>query len=632
MFFTRFTIKNFKGIEYMELDLQENSEGQVFTLVGLNESGKTTILEAISTFEASKAEEVLYSDTHKTSKAQDYVPKSKKSNFTGSISIEATLKVESEDKKKIARYLKEKHNFVINEDKLLNDLTIERRLDFQDSNHKKTTVYWNLKLIGKKARAQTEKNIYSSDAIWQDTTAFISTLVPAISYFPTFLFDFPARIYLEENDSEAKVNKYYRTVIQDVLDSLGENLDIQKHIVDRVKESNSEGNFFLNPLFLYRGDTKSQIDSVLLKIGDKITEVIFSAWNEIFNRKLKNKSIHVSFNTDTEKENPNSQKVYLEFFIKDGAHQYAISERSLGFRWFLCFLLFTQFRGFRKANRNALFLFDEPASNLHSGAQNQLLESFPKITKKKSSIIYSTHSHHMINPKWLENTYIIQNLGIDYDHENYEDSTARGTRIQAHKYKKFVADNPTKITYFQPILDRLDYRPSQLELLPDAVMLEGKLDFYAFSYFSNYIFPGEYKINFMPGLGANDLNGILSLYLGWGKNAVILLDGDKAGNDAKLTYQTEWLLPAETVFTLNEIDSNWSGITLEKLFSESDRNKITTSLGLGNSQKAKKAIARFIQEKASQEEVYQFDEATVENFRKVLEFCKDRLQRNSKTE
>jgi len=57
-----------------------------------------------------------------------------------------------------------------------------------------------------------------------------------------------------------------------------------------------------------------------------------------------------------------------------------------------------------------LFLLDEPASNLHSTAQAQLLKSFEKLP----SLIYTTHSHHMINPKWLEGTYVVKNEGLNY--------------------------------------------------------------------------------------------------------------------------------------------------------------------------------------------------------------------------
>ena len=628
MRFTNFEINNFKGIEHVDLSLSEFEKGQIHTLVGLNESGKTTILEAINAFSDSDStfEQVLYEETHKSSSIQDYVPKNKKSNFTGEITIEATIEFDDTDKEAVRQYMFSKHDFEINLLELGKSFSVKKVFKFEDSNYKGTRNLWNIRIYGKKKRAKNEKLFNNSqDGIWREAVTYIEKMIPSISYFPTFLFDFPQKIYLEETQNEEKQNKYYRTVIQDILDSLGEGLDVQKHIVDRVHEKNDEGVKVYNPfLYFQNRDTKAQIDSVLYKIGDKVTEVIFKTWNEVFERKLKNKSVIVSFGTDDDDSTEN-QKVYLEFYIKDGSSSYSITERSLGFRWFFCFLLFTQFRGFRKEDKNALFLFDEPASNLHSGAQNQLLTSFPKVTDKGCSIIYSTHSHHLINPKWLENTFIIQNQAIDYDNEE-EYVSSQHTNIKAHKYKTFVGENPDKFTYFQPILEKLEYKPSALENIPDAVIFEGKHDYYAFSYFESIIFKDKYNLNYMPGTGANDLDSLISLYKGWGRNFIIMLDADKAGKDSKKYYIDEWLLNENQVFTLSDIDEQWDGATLEKLFSENDRKKIVDENNLGNPKKCKKAIARLVQEKTLSGEIFDFEQGTKNNFQKVIKFCSEKIK------
>lgn len=50
MKFRSFTIRNFKGISETTLDLGDGT-ASIHTLVGLNESGKTTVLEAINMFQ-----------------------------------------------------------------------------------------------------------------------------------------------------------------------------------------------------------------------------------------------------------------------------------------------------------------------------------------------------------------------------------------------------------------------------------------------------------------------------------------------------------------------------------------------------------------------------------------------------
>lgn len=51
MKFKKIEIKNYKGIENATLELSSAPKGNVYTLVGINESGKTSLLEAINTFE-----------------------------------------------------------------------------------------------------------------------------------------------------------------------------------------------------------------------------------------------------------------------------------------------------------------------------------------------------------------------------------------------------------------------------------------------------------------------------------------------------------------------------------------------------------------------------------------------------
>ena len=55
MKYTKFVIKNFKGIRDTTINLQEIAGASVFALVGLNESGKTTLLEAIYSFSPDSA-------------------------------------------------------------------------------------------------------------------------------------------------------------------------------------------------------------------------------------------------------------------------------------------------------------------------------------------------------------------------------------------------------------------------------------------------------------------------------------------------------------------------------------------------------------------------------------------------
>ena len=84
MRYSHFEIVNFKGIRDLRIKLEAPPKGHIHTLVGLNESGKTTILEAIDYF--TKGHEALGPkelagrsrlDEH------DIIPIAQRANFNG---------------------------------------------------------------------------------------------------------------------------------------------------------------------------------------------------------------------------------------------------------------------------------------------------------------------------------------------------------------------------------------------------------------------------------------------------------------------------------------------------------------------------------------------------------------------
>ena len=68
-------------------------------------------------------------------------------------------------------------------------------------------------------------------------------------------------------------------------------------------------------------------------------------------------------------------------------------------------------------------------------------------------------------------------------------SLEEGAKITATKYYTYVGSGlgSDNVSYFQPILDRLDYQPSIVEPIPNIVILEGKNDWYTFRYFEDLL-------------------------------------------------------------------------------------------------------------------------------------------------
>lgn len=595
MNFLYFKIKNFKGIEDITLNLSKSPKHNVYTLVGLNESGKTTILEAINFFNF-KNESLYpvqlkgYNDIH------ELIPINKRDNFNGSISIEVKLELDEQDEHFLKQSSK-KDAYIINED--VGSFTIKQIHEFKNSKYiapAKTEIDIKVGGYNKKTKQQVTVPKKHIDTKVKD---YLKNLIPSILYFPNFLFDFPNKIYLENYDNiDNKKHEFYRTIVQDILDSLENDLNIEGHILARVKSSQSYD--------------KKGLESVLSKMSSKVSQVVFTAWDTIFGKKFSKKEININCDKD------DSNRIYLEFKIKDTDSNYLISERSLGFRWFFVFLLFTQFRIYRKDKNKVLFLFDEPASNLHSSAQTLLLNSFTKLPK----LIFTTHSHHLINPHWLENTYVVRNEGLSYEEDGNEDSyNSKMTRINISTYRDFASSHPNQTSYFQPILDVLDYVPSNLEYIDNAIIVEGKFDYYTLQYFNSIIFKNRKSNSIIPGNGVNSIDTILSLYIGWGKKFVAILDSDEAGYKERKKYIERFGDSfANSIITLNDVNKDWKNFELEKLISKNDQIKIQTSCYPDQSKYNKTVLNRALQELMLKKQEVTFEKETRDNFKQLLAY------------
>lgn len=600
MRFTSFHIQTFKGIKDLKFDLKANPDLNITTLVGLNESGKTTVLEAINFLQES-----IGSD-----QAHKIIPREKSSNFTGNVVVKGTLTLDDDDQKKLADFCESKDFYLAAP---ITSFDIERSYEFKGSVPVEAKRNWTIALVGRlSARASTNKRLHDEDEPrWNEVIKFITdNLMPKIIYYPNFLFDFPEKIYLDASIAEGKTQKQvlYRNVLQDILDSLGEGLDLQEHIHDRLK-----------------GGTPAQrnaLQATLLKMSASITDTVIRPWNSIF-KATDSKEVLVQ--AEVEDENSEEPKYFLTIKLRQGNELYEIDERSLGFKWFFAFLLFTEYRKSRSSDSGeTLFLVDEPASNLHSTMQEKLTEKVESIVDK-SRLIYTTHSQHLINPLWLESTFIVINKAIDYADEI--ESSTRETDVDVVAYKKFAAEHPNQKDYFQPILDTLDYKPSKLEMVPRIVVVEGKNDYYTLRYMLEVVIGEELDYGFYPGNGARGNLLVISLYLAWAKDFIVSLDADGAGKGAKKYYvDTLGKVVENRIFTLKDVVAGWDSKSTEDLFTDKEKMLVINSLYPRMTSYSKEKFNIAMQSLLYHKSKLSFNATTIDRFKKISEFYSNKIE------
>lgn len=609
MKYIKFTIKNYKGIPKIELDLNKQPQTNIFTLVGLNESGKTSILEAINRF---------FTDLPKD-QAYLLIPKSKQHSFDGFVSIQAELELSEDDRKEIKKFLKEKYKFELTEED--KTIKIEKRYNFNKSRpteEKWLETYWTTSFIGKtKQSRKTKKLIDWNKDVWNELTTFIKTdLLPKILYYPDFLFKFPEKIYLKEYVGEGKEQAEYRSIVQDILGSIQDNLTLEENLLEKMNNSSDASN-------------KAALEQLLLKMSSKLNEDILKKWDEIFGKSQK-KEVDIKWGSDKSQDAIPIDRYFIELKIKQGSDTYSINDRSLGFRWFFSFLIFTAFRKARLTDPGeTLFLLDEPASNLHQRSQQKLLQSLDDIVSD-CKLIYSTHSHHLINPKWLAGAYIVRNKAVNYSNE--ESSNITETLIEAELYKHFVASYPNEEDHFKPILDALDYVPSKLELVPNIVFTEGKNDYYTFKYIYEVVLKKK-GLNFYPGAGKDKYDGIFRLYIAWNRKFLAIFDADDGGKKAKKRYENDIGPDAEDIiFCLDNINSSWKDLETENLFTESEKIKIIQKVFPEHKKEDGSSKSKFntaIQQFYIDKEKFEFNKVTIEKFEKIFNFISDKFSKSS---
>lgn len=626
MRYKSFRIRNFKGIKDTKIDFTGIGGASVFAFVGLNESGKTTILEAIHSFSPdSGTSEIVGGDKDSGVPFSERVPRHLISTFTGYVSVEATLLASKQDKIDIADTLKTINDLIVDPDSIPDLITFERKQEFRDGDFVKSFFNSDVKILvrstkQRKCRVPTpEESKAIRSAIYSQT--------PNIAYFPTFVFEFPQRIFLTNRGGV--LDRFYRRVFQDILDFDGRGHTIKKDIIRRIRGEERLVpwiDFFSSWL---QDDDRDKIQHVMDRASQAVTLLVFGRWNRIFGEDTRGKEVVISYEV-VEGENidkgsiqkTNEHDLYINFQIRDGTRRFNVNDRSLGFRWFFAFMLFTQFRVARSRSAPLLFLFDEPASNLHAAAQQKLIESFPAIAQGEHTLVYTTHSHYMIEPKWLEQTFIVTNradaptLSV-VEAASLEDESLD---IKARTYRSFVNEHPNQASYFQPILDRLQVAPSRLDLKRSSIVLEGKSDFYILRYAQRAAERPELPL--IPGLGAGTFGALAALHVGWNLDFIFVLDGDAQGKLDKQKYAADFGIPMDRLLTLDQLVPGIS--VIEDILDGDAMEKLRSELQL-QSMPSKSQMRRFFQERLASDRCERLSSGFMKKAESILTAMEERL-------
>lgn len=232
---------------------------------------------------------------------------------------------------------------------------------------------------------------------------------------------------------------------------------------------------------------------------------------------------------------------HVTVLVSDPNAQYPVEvnldERSRGFRWFFAFYI-TFSADTQGGNADgAILLLDEPGLYLHAKSQEHLLKHFRE--DYENQIIYTTHSPFMIPPDAID---IVRTVNI---HES------TGTN---------VTNVPTgdSRTLF-PLQAALGYQLSQTLFVGHSnLIVEGVTDFWILSSVNAHFvetgdtsLPAELTIT--PAGGAGKVSYMAALLASEELKVLVLLDDDRAGREMQKDLVTNKLLRDTAILFVTEV-------------------------------------------------------------------------------
>lgn len=525
-------IQNYRAIEDVTVPLNY----QINPIIGINESGKTTILKAILSLDKSR-------DRTNKGKHLEYQNKYITKD-TKNCTITANVYLSEEELTELVKFCRFKTDSV--EYQVVDKIT------------HRTVLHFARKLSQNKEYTITNDGF--PEALRKKLVKFIQGEFPVFLYFDDFTDRVPEEIrFPEEYKADGKLSKPSQREWQEIIEE----------ILKRSELEGIEGE--QKPLQSYfQIDDLDRKYDILSDIEDVLNDEIIEEWKKV-KRRGKNNFADDSENLQIELDNriPNR----FQFKVRDSSNKnkkrtFNVNERSKGFQWFFNYMIKLKFNPRYKGKlENSIFLLDEPGSYLHSSAQSELLKELKSVSEN-NKIIYCTHSQFLLNPDDIK-------LG------SIKIAQKKDAKVTLHLFGQF--DGERNSGALSPIYQALNLNFAH-NFVGNIIITEGITDYYVLRMTQkHWNFPLKDTV-IIPGSGSGSSSNLISFALGLAKDFRIVFDNDKAGLQAVKKYKKEFGDEIQRYCHIYYPDEN--NFKLEKHFSKADQDRMKNITGASTVKKA----------------------------------------------
>ena len=496
------TIYKYKSVEEAQ---SFNVDEKTTILVGMNESGKTSILEAIAKTNYFREEKKF-----KFNDSLDYPRKElvkMQRSTENPLAVRCTYYIDddlfSKIETDIGQGILQSRDIVIDSFFDNSKSWVAVPVDIESFVKQKTKQFgiFSESLCNKVLSVFSEGNIDDVIEDYKDETKVegLRKLKPYLENKwnwsnENILSEYITRIFLQSNlPKYLYYDEYYslpaRVSLEKIIDGSLEDKDSLKTAKALIELTQININKLINPEDFE--NLIAQLEATQLAI----TEELFAYWSTNTNLKIIFK-IQLIPN----RENNGIIEHILDIRVENtrSGVTLPLSNRSKGFNWFFSFLVwFNKIQEDRSSKY--VLLLDEPGLNLHAKAQNDLLKFIDDLSENYQ-IIYTTHSPFMVNSEKLNKVRTV----VEKD---------KGTYISS----SIQEDDPN--TLF-PLQAALGYDIAQNLFISDKnLLVEGVSDLIYIQYFSRLLEKNKRKslspeITICPIGGLEKVSTFISLLRG----------------------------------------------------------------------------------------------------------------------
>ncbi len=259
------------------------------------------------------------------------------------------------------------------------------------------------------------------------------------------------------------------------------------------------------------------IENRINQINNQVSTDFQAFWSQGMGRNTALR-LEVDFEHHSDDEDKPGEP-YLAFWMSQGDRKLYPKQRSGGVRWFLSFYLQLKASASESIEKGRIFLIDEPGGSLHAKAQDDVLRLFDNI-KETTQIVYTTHSPFLVREEDLPRILAVQR---NVDGEMWGDTKV----LDVHNL------GDASIETLTPVYTTMGMKLSQQSVIREynnIIVEEPSAHYYLLAF--KLLCGSRRELHFVAAEGASNVPKLAYLFEGWGLQFGVVLDDDSAGRSA----------------------------------------------------------------------------------------------------